>query len=146
MVQEHAFTFRFTDPEQLPPPVLSFDNVAFAYNGKLQDALYRNLELAIDTDSRVALVGPNGVGKSTLLNLMIGKLDATEGRVGRHMSLKLSMYNQHTAELLPMDKCALEFMHERYAALKQDREWWRGQLGKFGISGSMQTVLLLTLI
>jgi ATP-binding cassette subfamily F protein 2 len=68
----------------------------------MKDALYKNLDLAIDTDSRIALVGPNGVGKSTLLKLMTGQLDATEGRVGRNMSLKLSMYNQHTAELLPL--------------------------------------------
>lgn len=58
---EVEFSFRFADVDKLPPPVLSFDNVAFAYNGKIQDALYRNLELAIDTDSRIALVGPNGM-------------------------------------------------------------------------------------
>ena len=142
---ERAFTFRFTDPEKLPPPVLSFDDVAFAYDGKVEHALYTHLNLAIDTDSRVALVGPNGAGKSTLLRLMLNKLDPTAGRVGRHSSLKLAEYNQHTTELLPLDKNAVEFMRERYASLNHEFDWWRQQLGRFGISGAVQTAKMETL-
>jgi ATP-binding cassette subfamily F protein 2 len=53
VVKDHEFKFRFNAPGKLPPPVLSFDDVAFAYDGKIEHALYRNLELAIDTDSRI---------------------------------------------------------------------------------------------
>lgn len=145
VVKESAFSFRFSDPEKLPPPVLSFDNVSFAYNGKLEDCLYRNIDLAIDTDSRVALVGPNGVGKSTLLKLMMGKLEPTEGRVGRHTALKLAQYNQHTAELLPFEKTVVEFMRDKYAHLNHELDWWRQQLGRYGISGPVQTAKIETL-
>jgi ATPase subunit of ABC transporter with duplicated ATPase domains len=59
---------QFTDPETLSPPILQFRDVSFGYS--LEKPLFRNLNLGIDLESRVALVGANGVGKSTLLNLM----------------------------------------------------------------------------
>ena len=145
VVKDNIVSFTFSNPEKLPPPVLSFDNVAFAYDGKMENALYRNLELAIDTDSRVALVGPNGAGKSTLLKLMLSEISPIEGRVGRHMSLKLAQYNQHTAELLPLDKCALEFFRDKYADLKLELDSWRSNLGRYGITGAMQTSTMGTL-
>lgn len=145
VVREAAFSFRFTDSGQLPPPVLSFYDVSFAYDKNLKNALYKNLELAFDTDSRVALVGPNGAGKSTLLKLMLGKLEPTEGRVARHMALKMAEYNQHTTDLLPMEKSVLEFMRDRYSELNRELEWWRGQLGRYGISGYVQTAKMGTL-
>jgi ATP-binding cassette subfamily F protein 2 len=145
VVKDHVFTFRFNDPEKLPPPVLSFDDVAFAYDGNIEHALYKHLELAIDTDSRIALVGPNGVGKSTLLKLMLNELTPTAGRISRHMSLKLAQYNQHSTEILPMEKNVLDFMREKYAHLNHEFDWWRQQLGKFGVSGPMQTAKMGTL-
>ncbi len=140
--RERNFTFRFTDVDKLPPPVLSFYNVAFAYSGRMQDALYSGLELAIDTDSRIALVGPNGAGKSTLLKLMTGKLNPIEGRIERHQGLKMAVYNQHTQELLPFDKTALEFMRDKYPQYNYDFTTWRTQLGRYGVSGEVQTSLM----
>jgi ATP-binding cassette subfamily F protein 2 len=93
----------------------------------------------------LALVGPNGAGKSTLLKLMLGKISPTEGRLGRNMSLKLAEYNQHSADLLDMKKSALDFFRERYASWNHESDWWRSQLGRYGISGSMQTMEMGTL-
>jgi len=73
--QDRVFSFRFADVEKLPPPVLSLDDVTFSYSGNKEDNLYENLDFGVDMDSRTALVGPNGVGKSTLLNIFTGKLD-----------------------------------------------------------------------
>jgi ATPase subunit of ABC transporter with duplicated ATPase domains len=89
VAQDRVFTFRFADVEKLPPPVLSFDDVTFSYSGKAKDTLYEHLDLGVDMDSRTALVGPNGVGKSTLLRLMTGKLSSNSGVVSRHTHLKL---------------------------------------------------------
>lgn len=55
------YKFSFLEVSKLPPPVLSFADVAFAYSGKMEDCLYKKLELAVDMDSRIAIVGPNGV-------------------------------------------------------------------------------------
>jgi len=96
-------------------------------------------------DSRTALVGPNGVGKSTLLNIFTGKLRPTSGNVSRHTHLKLGMYSQHSAEQLDLTKNALEFVRDRYPQVSQDYQYWRQQLGKYGLSGEAQTALMGTL-
>ncbi|KAF5705623.1 ABC transporter ATP-binding ARB1 [Fusarium mundagurra] len=143
--QDRVFTFRFADVDKLPPPVLSFDNVTFSYSGKPEDDLYRNLDLGFDMDSRTALVGPNGVGKSTLLRLMTGKLSPTGGVVTRHTHLKLGLYSQHSSEQLDLTKSALDFVRDKYSDKSQDYQYWRQQLGKYGLSGDSQTALMGTL-
>ncbi|KAI9700277.1 MAG: ABC transporter ATP-binding protein arb1 [Candelina mexicana] len=143
--QDRVFTFRFADVEKLPPPVLSFDDVTFSYSGNKKDNLYEHLDLGVDMDSRTALVGPNGVGKSTLLRIMTGKLSPTSGQVSRHTHLKLGMYSQHSAEQLDLTKSALDFVRDKYSDKSQDYQYWRQQLGRYGLSGESQTALMGTL-
>ncbi|CRK28922.1 hypothetical protein BN1708_015388 [Verticillium longisporum] len=143
--QDRVFTFRFADVDKLPPPVLSFDNVTFSYSGDAKDDLYRHIDLGFDMDSRTALVGPNGVGKSTLLRLMTGKLSSTNGTVTRHTHLKLGLYSQHSAEQLDMTKSALDFVRDKYSEKSQDYQYWRQQLGRYGLTGESQTSLIGTL-
>ncbi|KAI9830734.1 MAG: ABC transporter ATP-binding protein arb1 [Sarea resinae] len=145
VAQDRVFTFRFADVEKLPPPVLSFDDVTFSYSGKPEDNLYEHLDLGVDMDSRTALVGPNGVGKSTLLRIMTGKLSPTGGNVSRHTHLKLGMYSQHSAEQLDLTKSALDFVRDKYSEKSQDYQFWRQQLGRYGLSGEAQTALMGTL-
>ncbi|KAF9145921.1 hypothetical protein BG015_011750 [Linnemannia schmuckeri] len=133
------FKFKFSDTDKLPPPVLAFDEVAFAYSGDMKDALYKGVNLGIDMDSRVALVGPNGAGKSTLLKLMTGELSATEGRVQRHMQLKLGKYNQHSADQLDMDLSPIDYLRKKFPEMQQDTDFWRQTIGKYGLTGSHQT-------
>ncbi|GJJ68933.1 ATP-binding cassette, subfamily F, member 2 [Entomortierella parvispora] len=133
------FKFKFSDTDKLPPPVLAFDEVGFAYSGDMKDALYNGVNLGIDMDSRVALVGPNGAGKSTLLKLMTGELTATEGRIQRHMQLKLGKYNQHSADQLDMELSPIDYMRRRFPELQQDTDFWRQQIGRYGLTGSHQT-------
>ena len=59
--EEKPLNFKFPDPGHLPPPVLAFHDVSFAYPAC--DPLYTNVNLGVDLDSRIALVGPNGAGK-----------------------------------------------------------------------------------
>jgi ATP-binding cassette subfamily F protein 2 len=143
--EDRVFSFRFTDVEKLPPPVLSFDDVTFAYSGKPEDNLYEHLDFGVDMDSRTALVGPNGVGKSTLLKLMTGALSPTGGVVSRHTHLKMGVYSQHSSEQLDLTKSALDFVRDKYSEKSQDYQYWRQQLGKYGLSGESQTALMGTL-
>jgi ATP-binding cassette subfamily F protein 2 len=142
---DRVFTFRFADVEKLPPPVLSFDDVTFSYSGDAKDNLYEHLDLGVDMDSRTALVGPNGVGKSTLLKLMTGVLSPTGGQVSRHTHLKMGVYSQHSSEQLDLTKSALDFVRDKYSEKSQDYQYWRQQLGKYGLSGESQTALMGTL-
>jgi len=137
VVNDPVFTFRFHDCGKLPPPVLGFDEVGFAYSGQEKDLLYTGLNLAVDSDSRVSLVGPNGAGKSTLLKLMLGELDPTLGMINRHRHLKLGLYHQHSTDLLDADKTPIDYMRKVFGGEIQE---WRQKLAMFGISGNDQTV------
>lgn len=92
-------------------------------------------------DSRVAIVGQNGTGKSTLLNLITGAIQPCEGTISRHVGLKLAKYSQHSADQLPYDVAPIEHFQRLYAERypEKDLQAWRAQLGRFGLSGSHQT-------
>ncbi|ODV88329.1 hypothetical protein CANCADRAFT_4465 [Tortispora caseinolytica NRRL Y-17796] len=145
VVPDKVFTFRFPTVERLPPPVLSFTEVSFSYSGKPEDFLYENLEFGVDMDSRMALVGPNGVGKSTLLKLMTGELTPVSGTISRHTHLKLGVYSQHSADQLDLTKSALEFVRDKHQNISQDFQYWRQQLGRYGLTGEGQTATMATL-
>ena len=72
--RQYRVNFRFPQALELSPPVLGVHDVEFGYGDG--PSIFKRVNFGIDTESRVAIVGPNGVGKSTLLNLMVGLLDA----------------------------------------------------------------------
>ncbi|KAN0061007.1 ABC transporter ATP-binding protein arb1 [Thecaphora frezii] len=147
VIQPKQLRFNFEDVRKLPPPIIAFNDVAFSYSGEKKDYLYKDLNFGIDMDSRVAIVGQNGTGKSTLLNLITGALQPVEGSVQRHAGLKLGKYSQHSADQLPYDKSPLEYMESKYKDRFPDKDiqFWRGQLGRFGLSGAHQTSPIRTL-
>ncbi|KAI0789078.1 P-loop containing nucleoside triphosphate hydrolase protein [Irpex lacteus] len=132
--------FNFEDVSKLPPPILAFNDVAFSYSGKKEDYLFQGLSFGIDMDSRVAIVGQNGTGKSTLLNLITGDLQPYSGTISRHVGLKLAKYSQHSADQLPYDMSPIEHFQRLYSEkyLEKDLQAWRAQLGRFGLSGGHQ--------
>ena len=73
-------------------------------------------------DSRVAILGANGTGKSTLLNLITGALQPCEGTVSKHTSLKLAKYSQHSADQLPYDKSPIEYFEMLYKEKYPDKD------------------------
>ncbi|KAH6905757.1 hypothetical protein BKA70DRAFT_1225461 [Coprinopsis sp. MPI-PUGE-AT-0042] len=78
--------FQFEDISKLPPPIIAFDDVAFSYSGQKKGYLYQGLSFGIVMDSRIATLGANGTGKSTLLhNLITGALQPCEGTVSKHV-------------------------------------------------------------
>ncbi|KAG2012851.1 multidrug resistance protein 1 [Coprinopsis cinerea AmutBmut pab1-1] len=133
--------FNFEDVTRLPPPIIAFDGVAFSYSGKKEDYLYQGLSFGIDMDSRIAILGANGTGKSTLLHLITGALQPCEGTISKHISLKLAKYSQHSADQLPYDQSPIEYFQSLFGEKYPDKDvqFWRAQLGRFGLSGAHQT-------
>merc|ERR1740121_3547283 len=131
----------FKSASRLDPPVLPFDTVSFAYSGKKEEFLYTNLDLAVDCDSRVALVGPNGCGKSTLMKMMSGELSPTEGTVKKHQHLIMGQFHQHSADILENELSPISFLKKLFppSVLKRSEEVWRSYLDMFGFSSKQMT-------
>ena len=70
-IKEYQVKFVFPPTTELAPPLLRLSNVSFGYGNEL---LFKDLDFDVTMDSRIAIVGPNGVGKSTLLKLLYGKI------------------------------------------------------------------------
>ena len=129
------FRFAFPDTGKMPPPLISFSDVAFSYSGKKEDYLFTKLAFGIDSDSRVALVGPNGAGKSTLLKLMVRENSPTEGTVNVKSGIVIGRYHQHSAEVLDEEATPVEYISKRFhdAYPEKKLEEWRGVVGNWGI-------------
>jgi ATPase subunit of ABC transporter with duplicated ATPase domains len=96
--------FAFPDPEELSPPILRLEGAAAGYDGK---PVLRNLDLRIDQDDRIALLGQNGEGKSTLAKLISGRLAPLAGRVVTAPKLRIGYFAQHQVDELDLDATPL---------------------------------------
>jgi ATP-binding cassette subfamily F protein 2 len=135
---EKTWDFDFPDPGQLPPPILQCREMSFGYgDGPL---LYRNLEYNVDLDSRIALVGPNGTGKSTFLKILNGDLIPNEGSIIPRSHLRMSMFTQHFVDIMDLEMTALDFMMQTFGDTgpEDSRKW----LGRFGLGGDLQTQIM----
>eukprot|EP01133_Synstelium_polycarpum_P019061 gene19061-22825_t len=124
----------FLEPEPLTPPILQFQDVSFGYT-PADKLLFKGLNLGIDMDSRVALVGANGVGKTTLLRLLCGELNESSGMVVRHGKLKFARFSQHFVDQLDLSKSPLDNFLTTYPGTTAQTA--RSHLGKFGLSGDL---------
>jgi len=134
-----SYNFKFAPCSPLPPPILQFQKMAFSWDGKMENALYNNIDLGVDMDSRIVIVGPNGAGKSTLLKLMCGEISPIAGSVRPHTHLSIGRYHQHSHDILDNKLTPLEFMDRKFPEKKWDEKQWRSQVGRYGISGRYQT-------
>lgn len=133
--REYIVKFSFPDPPPLQPPILGLHNVTFAYSG--QKPLFVNCEFGIDLSSRVAIVGPNGVGKSTFLKLLTGDLEPLSGDVKRNHRLHIGRFDQHSGEHLTAEETPSEYLM-RLFDLPYEKA--RKQLGTFGLVSHAHTI------
>lgn len=92
VVEAQPAVFTFPTPEDLPPPMLQLDNVEIGYG---ETTILSNVSLRIDMEDRIALLGQNGNGKSTLAKLLAGRLVAQRGREFRVKGLRVGYFAQH---------------------------------------------------
>ncbi|KAM9326394.1 ATP-binding cassette sub-family F member 1 [Gastrophryne carolinensis] len=138
--KEYTVKFTFPNPPPLSPPILGLHGVDFGYSG--QKPLFKNLDFGIDMDSRVCIVGPNGVGKSTLLLLLTGKLTPTKGEMRKNHRLKIGFFNQQYADQLNMEETATEYLQRCFNLQYQDA---RKCLGRFGLESHAHTIQICKL-
>ncbi|XP_048376216.1 ATP-binding cassette sub-family F member 1 isoform X2 [Stegostoma tigrinum] len=133
--REYTVKFTFPNPPPLSPPILGLHAVDFAYEN--QKPIFKNLDFGIDMDSRICIVGPNGVGKSTLLLLLTGKLTPTAGEQRKNHRLKIGYFNQQYADQLNMEETATEYLMRNFNLPYQDG---RKCLGRFGLESHAHTI------
>uniref|UniRef100_A0A2K6U103 ABC transporter domain-containing protein n=1 Tax=Saimiri boliviensis boliviensis TaxID=39432 RepID=A0A2K6U103_SAIBB len=133
VVSDKTQSFSFPPRGKITPPVFMVQNVSFKYI-KDRPCIYNNLEFGIDLDTQVALVGPNGVGKSTLLKLLTEELLLTDGTIQKHSPVKIGHYHQHLQEQLDLDLSPLEYKMKCYPEIKEKEEM-RKIIGRYGLTG-----------
>jgi ATP-binding cassette subfamily F protein 3 len=120
--------FTFPVPEQLSPPIITLDGAAVGYGGA---PVLRRLNLRIDQDDRIALLGRNGEGKSTLSKLLAGKLEVCEGKITRSSKLRIGYFAQHQVDELHLDETPLQ--HIRRLRPEEQQAKLRARLAGFGL-------------
>ncbi len=123
--------FTFPEPETLSPPILRLDGASVGYEGR---AVLSKLDLRIDQDDRIALLGRNGEGKSTLSKLIAGKLAAMAGSVTASSKLRVGYFAQHQVDELHLDETPLD--HLRRARPEEAPTRHRARLAGFGLAAA----------
>ena len=120
--------FSFPKPEELSPPIVRVENGSVGYE---DNAILSRLDLRIDQDDRIALLGQNGEGKSTLSKLISGRLNPMAGRVVTSNKLRIGYFAQHQVDELFIDETPLD--HIRRLRPKKTPAQLRAIMGGFGI-------------
>jgi ATP-binding cassette subfamily F protein 3 len=117
----------------LSPPILALENVAFVYEP--QRPVLRRLSLRIDDDDRIALIGANGNGKSTLVKLLAERLAPMSGQVTRAQKLGVGYFAQHQLDELDPNEGA--YGHLRRLMLDAPEAKVRARAGAIGFAGAL---------
>ncbi len=120
--------FSFPEPEELSPPIIATEGVQAGYGGTV---VLRDLNLRIDQDDRIALLGKNGQGKSTLAKLLSDRLVPMAGRVSASNKLRIGFFAQHQVDELRVEETPLQHLLRERPAEGQAK--LRARLAGFGL-------------
>ena len=125
-------SFTFPTPQPLPPPLMTLERGSVGYDGK---PVLRDLDLRLDQDDRIALLGANGEGKSTLSKLLADRLPLIDGSVAKSSKLRVGFFAQHQLdELVPGETPLWHMMRLRPTEV---RTKIRARLGAAGIGADI---------
>jgi ATP-binding cassette, subfamily F, member 3 len=134
LMEDPSLSFDFPSPKELRPPLITLDLAAVGYNNK---PILQRLNLRIDPDDRIALLGRNGNGKTTLARLLAAQIPALEGSMRASGQIKVGYFTQYQVEELASGDTPLEHMTRAMQGMTPGAV--RAQLGRFGFSGNRAT-------
>jgi len=137
VIEDSSSTFAFPPPEQLAPPVLALEHVSVGYGG---EPILTNLDLRLDQEDRIALLGANGNGKSTLAKLIAGRLTASRGTMKRSPKLRVGFFAQHQSE--DLDANGTPLSHMMNALPNATPAQCRSQIARFGLTAERAETLI----
>ncbi|WP_417268561.1 ABC-F family ATP-binding cassette domain-containing protein [Celeribacter baekdonensis] len=120
--------FSFPEPEELSPPIINMENASVGYDGK---QILGKLDLRIDQDDRIALLGRNGEGKSTLSKLLSNRLAPMGGKMVQHNKLRIGFFAQHQVDELYLDETPLQHLQSAIPGMLGPK--LRAKLAGFGL-------------
>jgi ATP-binding cassette subfamily F protein 3 len=123
--------FSFPEPEELSPPIISIENGSVGYGDTV---VLNRLNLRIDQDDRIALLGKNGQGKSTLSKLLSGRLAAMGGKTTQSSKLRIGFFAQHQVDELRIEETPLQHLLRERPAEGQAK--LRARLAGFGLGAA----------
>lgn len=153
-VEDRVAPFVLPSPKKpLAPPVVRMENASVGYDDKI---ILRNLNLRLDVDDRIGLLGVNGAGKSTFAKLLAGALQEAGGDVWRDRRLKVGWFHQHQIEALDPEETPLDIIRRSLPDATEAAR--RARLGAWGfdvnraetkalnLSGGERARLLLNIV
>ena len=147
------FAFDFFDPERSPRPTATLESTSFGYGNR---AVLSEVSMTLAPGDRIALLGANGTGKSTLLRGLAGRLAPKDGRIEHSPYTRTGYFAQHRVEQLELDRTPLELARGAVPDMREQE--MRDFLGGFGfghdaatsrvapLSGGEKTRLALALL
>ena len=141
VVEERVAPFTLPSPPRpLAPPLIQLESAAVGYNGA---PVLRNLNLRLDVDDRIGLLGVNGAGKSTFAKMIAGALPLQTGEMKREQRIRVGWFHQHQIEALDPDDTPLDILRrERPDDSESSR---RSRLAQFGLSFDKQETTVANL-
>ena len=137
IVDDPSLSFDFPKPDELRPPLVTLDHAAVGYGDKV---ILERLNLRLDPDDRIALLGQNGNGKTTLARLLAAQLPAMAGDKTATGKMRVGYFTQYQVEELDSTDTPLAHMTRQMKGASPAAV--RGQLGRFGFSGDKAITLV----
>ncbi len=132
VISSRGIQFKFPNPEKIPSPMITVDHADIGYVEGTP--IIKNIYERIDADDRIALLGANGNGKSTLIKLIAGKLDLMKGEMFRANKLRIGYFSQHQTEELDVESTPYQELYTMMRKQNNDvkESVVRAKLGAFG--------------
>jgi ATP-binding cassette, subfamily F, member 3 len=141
LIAERSTSFKFPQPEKMSSPIVTIDMVDVGYEpGK---PILRNVNFSLAGDDRIALLGANGNGKSTLVKLISDNLSAMSGQVTRNNKLRIGYFAQHQSDELDDQSTPYEALREAVGEIGEAK--CRALLGKFGFDKTKSDTKIMKL-
>lgn len=137
VIADRAVRFVFPNPDKIPSPMLSINHADVGYTEG--DPVLKRVHKNIDNDDRIALLGANGEGKSTLMKLIAGRLGVMKGDIFRTSKLRIGYFSQHQTDELDVNSTPYQEMLRLFQRKNADvkESVVRAKLAAFGFSTTL---------
>merc|ERR1719242_2818871 len=142
---EKELRFEFPDIGHLEDKICVMEDISFSWDPKNLPPLLQNISLHLDEEDKIGMIGANGVGKTTLVKLIMNAIQPQTGEVKRNRQARIALFTQHHVDQLDTELSAVDFILKEFADdpdLKENKDrvqTVRRRLGRFHITGQQQT-------